>query len=252
MGTSPSWVKSPETWDRIVIAGETFSGPVQVDFKLGRKRDVAAAPGVNGGTIRDAGEKLCPVTIRLELWLDEHWAFYTKVLVPLVQPKLPSAASSASTSSPNGQPENFFIRTPYPSTPYGPVPYESTYTGQLEEELQNPTAFQVVTPLGILAGKSAAASTAARKRALAPVAVYHPSLAGADIRLLHLDELSSVKKLRHGVYEVELKGHRYTAKKSAAVTTSTAGATDSGLSGIRLAPELTGRPAPPSTTDSKP
>lgn len=244
MGKSPSWEVSPETWDRLVIAGETYSGPVQVDFKLGRRRDVKSAPGVNGATVTDTGERKCEVTIRLEMWLDAHWTFYTGVLVPLVQPKLPTAptAGKAGTSG-TGQPENFFVRTPY-----GP-----TYTGELEQALQTEVeSFQVVTPLGILSNTAGAAATAAREKALAPVVVYHPALAGANIRQLHLNELTSPKRVRHGVYEVTLTGTHKTGKKAAAVVTPTAGATDSGLSSIRLAPELAARPSPPSSTDNKP
>ena len=252
MGTSPSWAASPETWDRLVIAGETFSGPVQVDFKLARKRDVKSAPGVNGATTTDAGEKLCEVTIRLEMWLEEHWAFYTRVLVPLVQPKLqapPSAPASPGGSANNGIPQSFFVKTAYGNA--------YSYTAALEQELLvNQPAQAMAEGQGLLvtdtSSPAASRAAAARNKALAPVNVYHPAMAGADIRQLHVDELSSPKKVRHGVYEVTLKGTKPTAKKAAAVTTPGTSATDSGLSGIRLAPELTGRPAPPSTTDNKP
>lgn len=248
MGSSPSWAKSPETWDRLVIAGETFSGPVQVDFKLGRRRDVKSAPGVNGATVTDTGERPCDVTIRLEMWLEEHWTFYTRVLVPLVQPKLPAPPSSSSASDANGIPQNFFVKTTFGNA--------YSYTAALEQELLvNQPAQAAAEGLGLLVTSTSTAassrSEAARKRALAPVSVYHPALAGADIRQLHMEELTSPRKVRAGLYEVTLKGTRFSAKRAAAVTTSTAGATDAGLSSIRLAPELTGRP-PPSSTDNKP
>jgi len=248
MGSSPSWATSPETWDRLVIAGETFSGPVQVDFKLGRRRDVKSAPGVNGATVTDTGERPCDVTIRLEMWLEEHWTFYTRVLVPLVQPKLPAKPSSGAASDANGIPQNFFVKTTFGNA--------YSYTAALEQELLvNQPAQAVAEGLGLLVTISSTAassrSEAARKRALAPVSVYHPALAGADIRQLHMEELTSPRKVRNGLYEVTLKGTRFTAKRAAAVTTSTAGATDSGLGSIRLAPELTVRP-PPSSTDNKP
>lgn len=254
MGTSPSWAKSPETWDRIVIAGETFSGPVEVDFTLGRKRDVKSAPGLNGATVTDTGEKPCEVTIRLELWLDEHWDFYSRVLVPLVQPKLPAMPPSSSVSSAE-RTSSFYV-----DTPYGPTFADAQLQNILSQQEQDANARRLATsqltsatgnlvmdPLRQQQAEKRVAD--ARKKALAPVKVYYPSLAAADIRELHLDSLSSPKRVRHGVKEVTLKGTRFTAKKSAAVTTSAAGATDSGLGGIRLAPELTGRP---STTDNKP
>lgn len=252
MGSSPSWEKSPETWDRLVVAGETFSGPVAVDFKLGRRRDVKSAPGVNGATVTDTGEKKCEVTIRLELWLDAHWSFYTRVLVPLVQPKLaapPSSSSASGGDSRNGIPQSFFVKTPYGNA--------YSYTAALEQELlvDQPAQAQA-EGLGLLVTDASTAASlradAARAKALAPVTVYHPALAGADIRQLHLDTLSSPKRVRPGVFEVTLTGTRHTGKKAAGVATPTAGATDSGLSSIRLAPELTGRRAPPSSTDNKP
>jgi hypothetical protein len=231
-----------------VIAGETFSGPVQVDFKLGRRRDVKSAPGVNGATVTDTGERPCDVTIRLEMWLEEHWAFYTRVLVPLVQPKLQAPPSSGAAGDANGIPQNFFVKTTFGNA--------YSYTAALEQELLvNQPAQAAAEGLGLLVTNASTAassrSEAARKRALAPVSVYHPALAGADIRQLHMEELTSPRKVRPGLYEVTLKGTRFTAKRSAAVTTSTAGATDSGLGSIRLASELTGRP-PPSSTDNKP
>ncbi|WNM70399.1 hypothetical protein [Myxococcus phage Mx4 ts27htf-1hrm-1] len=251
MPASPSWQESPETWDRLVIAGETFSGPVEVDFEVGRKRDVKSTPGLDGATLTDTGRAPCEITIRLELWLKEHWDFVTRVLVPLVRPPLPAAPSgkSPTAATGNGIPENFFVRTEYTTA--------AEYTAALQQELLvNQPAQAMAEGQGLLVTDTTSPAVrqadTARKRALAPVQVYYPSLAGYGIRLLQLHRLSAPKRIRPGVMAVTLTGAEYSAKRAAGVTTATASAPDSGLSRINLAPELRGRAAPPSSTSNRP
>jgi hypothetical protein len=240
--SSPSWMDAPELWDSVKIAGTTFPCMEPPTFKLARHVEKKTTPGTDGSTITDKGKKAAEVSISLTLWESKHWKALAS-LVALVKPKLPKTEKV----DPVATDPRFFVRTPY-----GPGFEDALFQ---ELTVTQPSLAQtqpVVTSSN--ARVEASRAKVAREKALAPVSVFHPALAAYGIATLHIEELSSPRRVKPGVYEVVLKGTQFLTQRGSGTTTPKTGAADTSLSRIRLAPELeeqTQRQRP-SATDRKP
>lgn len=250
---APSWVEAPELWDVVSIAGKKFPCVDVPTFKHKRKKDHKSAQGTNGATVTDTGEGITEVVIPITLFTAEHWSALRSV-IGLVNPKLPPPAPSTSSNTP----DNFYIRTPYGAgydTPAVTVPLVASPSG-LETELtttQVELATQKRNYVASTEAATAAQTQAAREKALAPVSVYHPALAAYGIRAIHVVEVGSPKRVKPGVYEVQVQGTKHVNDKAASTTTPKSAKPDTSITSIRLAADLAAAPSTkPSATDGKP
>lgn len=239
--SSPSWVDAPELWDSVKVGGVSYPCAEPPTFKIARHVEKKTTPGTDGTTLTDKGKKAAEVSISLTLWESAHWKALAS-LVARVRPKMPKEAK-ATPATDSGQ-DAFFVRTPY-----GPG-FEDQLLQELTVTQPSLAATQPVVrsdDATVLASRA----KAQREKALAPVPVYHPALAAYGIASMHIEELSSPRRVRPGVYEVVVKGTQFLSQRGTGTTTPKTAAADTSLNRIRLAPDLENATRP-SVTDKKP
>lgn len=244
-GNAPSWVDAPDLWDVVTVAGRKFPCAEPPTFRLSRNLDKKTTPGKDGSTLTDKGRKAAEVSIALTLFDSSHWKALAAI-IGVVKPKVPKEPEKK-TAEVGRDP--FFVRTPY-----GPG-----FDAALQEELlETQPGLAALQGAGVIRSDNAFLEAnrakAAREKALAPVSVYHPALSAYGITSLHIEEISSPRRKTAGVYEVTLKGTQFLAQRGTGTTTPKAGAADTSLSRIRLAPELEEQTQKqrPSVTDKRP
>ncbi len=245
-GNAPSWVDAPDLWDVVTVAGRKFPCAEPPTFKLSRNLDKKTTPGKDGSTLTDKGRKAAEVSISLTLFDSAHWKSLASI-VGVVRPKVPKEPAKKTT--PEAGKDPFFIRTPYGPGFDAALQEELLVTQPVKAALQAERVIRA-DPAFLEANRA----KSAREKALAPVSVYHPALSAYGITSLHIEELSSPRRKAAGVYEVTLKGTQFLSQRGTGTTTPKAGAADTSLSKIRLAPELAEQTQKqrPSTTDKRP
>lgn len=73
MSAIPFWDDDPKAWDYIVLGGTPFPGIVAITGSKGRKVDVQAAKGEDGGTLVDNGYDPAKGSISLRLFRRSEW-----------------------------------------------------------------------------------------------------------------------------------------------------------------------------------
>ncbi|XXX79174.1 hypothetical protein WMF30_10410 [Sorangium sp. So ce134] len=92
MATIPWPETQPGAWDTLFLAGRVFPGLALVKVKGGQKIDRKDAPGSDGETTVQQGEKAKDVDIVHRMWLPKQWDEYEEcflLIEPVVEKRRP-------------------------------------------------------------------------------------------------------------------------------------------------------------------
>lgn len=98
MGLIPWPTKDSEAWNLLYLGGRIFPGLATVKITGGQKIDVKDAPGSDGESTTQQGEKAKSVTITLRMWTEEQWTEYEdahEIIEPILGKRVPVDLATA-------------------------------------------------------------------------------------------------------------------------------------------------------------
>jgi hypothetical protein len=101
MARVPWPTDSSDEWDTLYLGGTVFPGLATVKVTGGQKIDTKDAPGSDGESTTQQGEKAKVVTIALRMWLSEQWEAYDdahQIVEPVIGKRVPVDIASAAAS----------------------------------------------------------------------------------------------------------------------------------------------------------
>jgi hypothetical protein len=101
MAGIPWPTQNPEQWQEVILAGVVLPGLCKVKVSGGQKIDKKDAPGADGESTTQQGERAKTVDITLRMWTPEQWAKYQEVhgyLEPPIGKRVPLDIVNAKTT----------------------------------------------------------------------------------------------------------------------------------------------------------
>lgn len=142
MATIPWPEAQPGAWDQLYLAGRVFPGLALVKVKGGQKIDRKDAPGSDGETTVQQGEKAKDVDIVHRMWLPEHWDEFEEcflLLEPVAEKRRPVDIVTSQTAfrlitsviieeidGPNWEPDKRWMELRYKCIEHKPPPPKNT------------------------------------------------------------------------------------------------------------------------------